>query len=660
MRDAAEALARCLLTSSLMHPARCRQSVSPRSDESVRICDDSDLTCARCSGVLVDAVTAQCGHSFCGRCVIPNTTSLSFKDQQCPRCGSFCSGLGDDTNVLEPDILVRSLVERFWSSEIKAASLVPEVERQLDAGNNERALRLCDEGLQHAPEYSPLLAQRSSVFARLGDFRRSLQDADNIVRLRPTWPLGYYRRGVALTGLGLTEDALVAHCVGASLDSDPFVTTGEASELLHRLLSPVVPQTASQTCDRLSHRRCSLRSAVAGSFRKKLAYSATGNIRQLGPLRGLIRRLRQELDKSSSLTPKPLLKLNDPQTIEQSDFDCVLCCRTLLNPAVTPCGHTYCRTCLERCLDYSPSCPLCMRPLSDYLSLGRRPSTKFLEAAMRQLIPHQYFARKMEEETQNEARLPVFVCTTAYPTVPCPLFVSEPRYRLMVRRCIESGSRRFGIASCLDDPRLGSRSKLADFGTLLEVRDYVLLSNGSSILTAIGSKRFRIVERDEKDGYDLARVEFIKDEPVTRKKELRYLHDRVREEAMKWFRQMAKNLRAEIRRSFGEIPDVEEDWMTLSDGPAWAWWILAILPLGPQLQVGVLSATSLEKRLRAIDKTLEYIRSPRRTVETKRVGEAGTNGRDVVVTNAGNDIWQTSSTASCQTATESDLTSMDL
>lgn len=360
------------------------------------------------------------------------------------------------------------------------------------------------------------------------------------------------------------------------------------------------------------------------------------------------------------LSPKPLLKVNDPQLIEQSDFDCVLCCRTLLNPAVTPCGHTYCRTCLERCLDYSPACPLCMRPLSDYLSLGHRPSTKFLEAAMRQLIPHQYFARRMEEESQNEARLPVFVCTTAYPTVPCPLFVSEPRYRLMVRRCIESGSRRFGIASCLDDPRLGSRSKLADFGTLLEVRDHVLLSNGSSILTAVGSKRFRIVERDEKDGYDLARVEFIKDEPVTKKKELRHLHDRVREEAMRWFRQMAKNLRAEIRRSFGEIPDVEEDWMTLSDGPAWAWWILAILPLGPQLQVGVLSATSLEKRLRAIDKTLEYIRSPRRSIETKRVGETGADARDVVVANAGGDIWQTSPTASCQTATETDLTSMDL
>lgn len=36
-----------------------------------------------------------------------------------------------------------------------------------------------------------------------------------------------------------------------------------------------------------------------------------------------------------------LLQVN-PSLIESSDFDCVLCCRTLWKPVVTPCGHTYC------------------------------------------------------------------------------------------------------------------------------------------------------------------------------------------------------------------------------------------------------------------------------------------------------------------------------
>lgn len=43
--------------------------------------------------------------------------------------------------------------------------------------------------------------------------------------------------------------------------------------------------------------------------------------------------------------------------------------------------------------------------------------------------------------------LPVFVCTNAFPLVSCPLHVFEPRYRLMIRRCIDSGMRRFAMIS---------------------------------------------------------------------------------------------------------------------------------------------------------------------------------------------------------------------
>jgi hypothetical protein len=43
------------------------------------------------------------------------------------------------------------------------------------------------------------------------------------------------------------------------------------------------------------------------------------------------------------LEPKPQLLQVSPSLVEPSDFDCVLCCRTLWDPIVTPCGHTYCR-----------------------------------------------------------------------------------------------------------------------------------------------------------------------------------------------------------------------------------------------------------------------------------------------------------------------------
>lgn len=39
--------------------------------------------------------------------------------------------------------------------------------------------------------------------------------------------------------------------------------------------------------------------------------------------------------------------------------------RLLFEPVTTPCGHTFCLKCLERCLDHAPHCPLCKEKLSE-------------------------------------------------------------------------------------------------------------------------------------------------------------------------------------------------------------------------------------------------------------------------------------------------------
>lgn len=60
--------------------------------------------------------------------------------------------------------------------------------------------------------------------------------------------------------------------------------------------------------------------------------------------------------------------------------------------------------------------------------------------------------------------VPIFVCTMAFPTIPCPLHVFEPRYRLMIRRSMETGTKQFGM--CIADDLKG----FADFGCMLQVR----------------------------------------------------------------------------------------------------------------------------------------------------------------------------------------------
>lgn len=48
------------------------------------------------------------------------------------------------------------------------------------------------------------------------------------------------------------------------------------------------------------------------------------------------------------------------------DLECVLCYDTLVAPVTTPCGHTYCRRCLEQSMDYGRTCPLCTRDLGNF------------------------------------------------------------------------------------------------------------------------------------------------------------------------------------------------------------------------------------------------------------------------------------------------------
>lgn len=284
------------------------------------------------------------------------------------------------------------------------------------------------------------------------------------------------------------------------------------------------------------------------------------------------------------------------QLIDASDFECVLCCRTLWKPVVTPCGHTYCLVCLDRCMDYNSSCPLCMSPLVELnvnnnlyqgssspvpFALAKRPVTKFLEAAMKRFIPDHYEAR-FRQEIDQEPSVPVFICTAAFPSVPCPLFVCDPRYRLMVRRALESGDKTFGIVQ----PHSG-KSRYYDFGTILDIRDCVLLGDGCSILSTIGCKRFKILARSEKDGYETAKVEYIRDEPIAvdQVKSLAALQSLVLAKASDWFESLSSEQKHEILQSYGQMPPLELSWELISDGPAWAWWIIALLPLSQQLKV---------------------------------------------------------------------------
>ncbi|XP_047434512.1 LON peptidase N-terminal domain and ring finger 1, like [Mugil cephalus] len=298
--------------------------------------------------------------------------------------------------------------------------------------------------------------------------------------------------------------------------------------------------------------------------------------------------------------------------LDANDLECSLCMRLFYEPVTTPCGHTFCKNCLERCLDHTPQCPLCKESLKEYLACRKYMVTTVLDTLIKQYLSQEYAERTKThlEETKELSDLtknvPIFVCTMAYPTVPCPLHVFEPRYRLMIRRCMDTGTRQFGM--CINDPQKG----FADYGCMLIIRSVHFLPDGRSVVDTIGGKRFRVLSRGMKDGYSTADIEHLEDSRVENSDELeslQELHDAVYEQARVWFQNLKIRFHNQILQHFGPMPEREADIQATPNGPACCWWLLAVLPIDPRYQLSVLSMTSLKERLVKIQHILTYLQS---------------------------------------------------
>ncbi|XP_067900080.1 LON peptidase N-terminal domain and RING finger protein 1 isoform X2 [Heterodontus francisci] len=256
-------------------------------------------------------------------------------------------------------------------------------------------------------------------------------------------------------------------------------------------------------------------------------------------------------------SPCPQSVLRDLLSV--SDFECSVCTKLLFEPVTTPCGHTFCKKCVERCLDYRPCCPLCKEDLRKFLQQRQYRVTQLLDALITIYFSTECAERKllnemeMAELSNLTSNIPIFVCAMAFPGISCPLHIFEPRYRLMMRRCLETGTKTFGM--CVYD-----RGKIfADYGCMLKIERSEDLPDGRSLIDTVGGRRFKVLRRSRRDGYSTADVEYL------------------------------------------------EDKLASPDGPRWCWWLLAVIPMDPALQTLVLSSTSLNDRLIHLQRVLDYL-----------------------------------------------------
>ncbi|XP_014055602.1 LON peptidase N-terminal domain and RING finger protein 3 isoform X1 [Salmo salar] len=295
--------------------------------------------------------------------------------------------------------------------------------------------------------------------------------------------------------------------------------------------------------------------------------------------------------------------------IDPADLECSLCMRLFYEPVTTPCGHTFCLKCLERCLDHNPKCPLCKMELEEYLAESKYNKTVLMENLICKYLPIELMDRQKvnAEEIADLSNLnknvPIFVCTMAFPTVPCPLHIFEPCYRLMIRRCMEMGTKQFGM--CLSDNLKG----FADYGSLLEIRNVEFFADGRSVVDTIGIRRFKVVEHHQRDGYNTADIEYLEDVKVevVAEKELQSLHDAVYDQALIWVNSLKAEQKERIVEHFGRMPEKDSEPQASPNGPSWCWWLLAVLPLEGRAQLPFLALTSLKDRLSGIRRVLLFM-----------------------------------------------------
>lgn len=567
--------------------------------------DVQPVWCPLCLSVLSEPVTLPCGHSCCKRCL--------EREQRPPVCRA-CGGGAEVAEGYRVNVILSGLLSRLYPGQERVQRLRKEASTLTADGREDEALGKYDQAIRISPGDHLLFSERSLVHQALKHWDQALRDAHTACRLQPRWAQGYTRKAQLLTSLGRTEEALKDYLTGLSLDPDCHPARTETQKLLSEILAPVSDQVPDQILDYsgIMSTRTHLKNLINPT-------TTTQQI-DLEVQRNLLLKRKRQSSETADEEEEELKRLrteapssDDVPTMDPADVECSLCMRLFLEPVTTPCGHTFCLQCLERCLDHNPKCPLCKEELSEYLVQRQFSHTVLLETLILRHLPSELTDRQrihreeMDELSNLNESVPIFVCTMAFPTVPCPLHIFEPCYRLMIRRCRETGTNRFGM--CLGDQRKG----FADYGCLLEIRDVKFFSDGRSVVETVGRRRFRVVQHKERDGYNTGDLEYLEDVKVegAAEEELQRLHDSVYELGLVWVNSLRPEQKQRIEGHFGPMPPKEKHLKWSPNGPSWCWWLLAVLPLEGRAQLPFLAMTSLKDRLSGIRKVLLFMSQSR-------------------------------------------------
>lgn len=328
-----------------------------------------------------------------------------------------------------------------------------------------------------------------------------------------------------------------------------------------------------------------------------------------------------------------------------SEMECQVCYGLFLDPITTYCGHTFCRKCLERVLDHSRDCPACRRRLHLPNVLPAQSSnkrlTELLVSLCSEALTHRATVVAIEEmagSDDDDLTTPLFVCTASYPGMPTPLHIFEPRYRLMIRRVCENGTRRFGMLlpnrSGQQQGELGA-APFMQYGTMLQIEGANMYPDGRSDIWTVGVSRFRVKRWGIRDDYIVSDIERVDDIPILEEEALEALETSLRIQMSSpdllppWTRLSTQSL-LQIGHNFvDQMQAISAPWLHENnilafgqrpDDPAmFPYWLASVLPVAENEKYRLLVCTSVRERLKMVVGWIKKIESHRWLVQLIRL-----------------------------------------
>ena len=116
-----------------------------------------------------------------------------------------------------------------------------------------------------------------------------------------------------------------------------------------------------------------------------------------------------------------------------------------------------------------------------------------------------------KDQTSYERQIPLFpLQTVLFPGEFLPLHIFEPRYRTMIKFCLEHESE-FGVVLIKEGEESGETAIPCDVGTAVRILHVEHLDDGRMNIITAGEYRFQILETQENLSYLTGRVRMLDD-----------------------------------------------------------------------------------------------------------------------------------------------------